>query len=453
MTISTATSYQNTLTRSLFTLTISSLLSLSLIGCGGDDSSSTTNSSNNGSNNGSGNNNSGGGGNNNNGSSGNTGGTPPMPPVNAGQFSKSATWEVTNFAPNAQSCYDFDAQAASDCSGTTWDVKFENQARGVKLWSNSGSSGTGKGGVFGLMDWQDLGRYRNATQNPDSGRDIASHYIADRSGGIFAEQPWFEYNLQGKHQLYPNNRVYRITTDYRDPSTDSTVLKPVYALQIINYYSDTGKSAQPTIRWIDTALPNNVQTLTVDASSNDQWVYVNLKTGQHSSDKNSAWHIGFKRNDVILNGGDSSSEVSKGQVGGALAIKPNGYYVNKEGADKGEVIPSKFMTDGSEATLKDLTTVSNYQPQTGWVIDRQGSDLNPAYTGSFPNLDFGWYIYNGATHQLTAKAKNASKGVLLRSAEGNSYARMRLDSINYPNGSAQAASSWVFHFDIQPAIK
>ena len=443
---------QTAFTRSLFTLTISSLLSLSLIGCGGSDSGSTThNGNNNGSTGGTGSNNNNSNTDNNGGD--NTGGTPTTPPVSSGQFSQSAIWEVTNLAPNAQSCYDFDAQADSDCNGTTWDVKFENQARGPKLWSNSGSSGAGKGGVFGLMDWKDLGRYQNATQDPDSGRDITIHYNADRSGGIFAEQPWFEYNLQGNHQLYPNNRVYRITTDYRDPSTDSTVLKPVYALQIINYYSDIGKSAYPTIRWIDTAVPNNVQTLTIDASSNDNWKYVNLKTGQHSTDKNSEWHIGFKRNDVILNGGDSSSGVNKGQVGGALAVTPAGYYIDKEGADKGKVIPSKFMTDGSATTLTNLTTISNYQPLTNWVIDRQGSDLNPAYTGNFPNLDFGWYIYNGSTHQLTAKTKDASKGALLRSAEGNSYARMRLDNINYSNSTTPAASSWVFHFDIQPAIK
>ena len=86
-----------------------------------------------------------------------------------------------------------------------------------------------------------------------------------------------------------------------------------------------------------------------------------------------------------------------------------------------------------------------------WVIDSKGSDLNPAYTGNFPNLDFGWYTYNGMTHQLNAKAVDSAQGALIRSAEGNSYARVRLDKINYPDSSATTATSWEFKIDIQPA--
>ena len=44
-----------------------------------------------------------------------------------------------------------------------------------------------------------------------------------------------------------------------------------------------------------------------------------------------------------------------------------------------------------------------------WVISSKGSDLNPAYTGNFPNLDFGWYTYNGMTHQLNAKPVDGAK--------------------------------------------
>ena len=77
--------------------------------------------------------------------------------------------------------------------------------------------------------------------------------------------------------------------------------------------------------------------------------------------------------------------------------------------------------------------------------------MNPAYTGVFPNLDYGWYTYNGGTHQLNAKPIDKAQGALLRSAEGNSYARVRLEKINYPDNTATAATSWVFKFDIQPA--
>lgn len=399
----------------------SSLLALSMTGCGGSSDGSSSG---------------------NNGNSDNDGSTPP---ASSASFSETATWQVTNLAPDSATCYDFDAKAESSCDGDTWDIKFENQARSVKLWSNSGDSGAGMGGVFGLIDWSDLSRYTNATLDPDTGRDISLHYNEDRSGGVFTAKPWFEYNLQGNHQLYPNNRVYMVTTDSSSAMTDSSVQQPIYALQITNYYNDAGKSGYPTIRWIDTALPNQVQTQTINATSNDDWVYVDLKTGQSSTDKDSTWQIGFKRSDVILNGGDSGS----GKIGGYLAVTPAGYYDAKD-----EPIVSQFITDGSAATLADLTSTADYDKPLNarsWVIDSKGSDLNPAYTGSFPNLDFGWYTYNGMTHQLNAKPLDSAQGALIRSAEGNSYARMRLDKINYPDSTATTATSWEFKLDIQPA--
>ncbi|MBO1517715.1 HmuY family protein [Psychrobacter sp. F2608] len=399
----------------------SSLLAFSMTGCGGgSDGSSSGNNEN----------------------SDNAGSTPP---ASIASFSETATWQVTNLAPDSATCYDFDAKAESSCDGDTWDIKFENQARSVKLWSNSGDSGAGMGGVFGLIDWSDLSRYTNATLDPDTGRDISLHYNEDRSGGVFTAKPWFEYKLQGNHQLYPNNRVYLVTTDSSSAITDSSVQQPIYALQITNYYNDAGKSGYPTIRWIDTALPNQVQTQTINATSNDNWVYFDLTTGKSSTDKNSAWQIGFKRNDVILNGGDSGS----GKTGGYLAATPAGYYDAKD-----EPIVSQFITDGSAATLTDLISTADYDKPLSarsWVIDSKGSDLNPAYTGNFPNLDFGWYTYNGMTHQLNAKPLNSAQGALIRSAEGNSYARVRLNKINYPDSTATTATSWEFKLDIQPA--
>ena len=126
---------------------------------------------------------------------------------------------------------------------------------------------------------------------------------------------------------------------------------------------------------------------------------------------------------MILNGGDSGS----GKIGGYLAATPAGYYDAKD-----EPIVSQFITDGSAATLADLTSTADYDKPLSarsWVIDSKGSDLNPAYTGNFPNLDFGWYTYNGMTHQLNAKPLDSAQGALIRSAEGNSYARVRLDKI------------------------
>lgn len=411
----------NLMPKALTVSLLSSLLAVSLAGCGGSDNTASSSNDNN-------------------------SGTPPS---STATFSQSATWTVSDFSPESVSCYDFDTQLADDCSSDNWDIKLENQARGIKLWSNSGDSGDGKGAVFGLIDWSDLSRYTSATVDPDTGRDITIHYKADSSGGIFDAQPWFEYNLQQKHQLYPNNRVYLITTNHNSADTDSSVQQPIYAMQITNYYNDAGTSGHPTLRWIDTALPNKVQETTIDATDEDHWVYVNLKTGQSSSDQNSDWQVGFKRNDVILNGGDSATGRNTGKVGGFLAATPAGYY-----DAQGNPIASQFITNGSETTLTDLKSTSAYAKPTNassWVKDSKGSDLNPAYTGNFPNLDFGWYTYNGATHQLNAKPIDSAQGALVRSAEGNSYARVRLDEINYADDQATTATSWAFKVDIQPA--
>lgn len=358
-------------------------------------------------------------------------------------FSKSATWTVDSSKPG-KICYDFDTQAEVGCDSQVWDLKFDNQGRSIKLWSNSGSSGTGKGGVFGLMNWSDLKTYTNGTQDPQSGRDISMHYQADKSASIFSDKPWYEYNLQNRHQLYPNNRVYLISTNSSDPSTVSQVNQPVYAVQLINYYSDTGKSGYPTLRWIDTAMPGQVQTKTFDASSYDSWVYVNLKTGETTS-KDGEWHIGLNRMNVILNGGDSGS----GKVGGYLAKTPAGFY-----DDQGKAVVSKFIVDNSAATQADLTTTSDYQVSEDgvpWVVDKQSSNLNPSYTGNYPNLDYGWYTYDGTTHKLSAKSEDKALGALIRSAEGNSYARIRLHEIVYPTPESLQASQWVYKLDIQPA--
>lgn len=398
-----------------------SLLSLSLIGCGGDGGSSggTT--------------------------GGNTDDNSDDDTPTQMSFSETATWSIDSTEP-VVSCYDFDSQSEVSCDSQSWDLKFDtkSQPRSVNLWSNSGVSGDGKGGVFGLMDWSALKKYTNATVDPDSGRDISSHYRADKSAGVFNDNPWYEYNLQDRHLLYPNNRVYLVTTDSSDASTVSTVNRPVYALQVINYYNDAATSGFPTLRWIDTAMPTQVQTKTFDASSSDNWVYINLATGETTS-KDGDWQVGLSRNNLILNSGDSGS----GNVGGYIAKTPAGFY-----DDSGAPISSKFITDNSASTLSDLTDTADYQiPTDGvpWIIDQKSSNLNPGYSGNYPTLDYGWYTYDGNTHKLTAKPIETAKGALVRSAEGNSYARIRLDEIVYADPNVPAATKWVYKLDIQPA--
>lgn len=386
----------------------------------------------------------GGGGSSDNATSNNqTGNDSNTPPKTTASFTESAEWHVDSSKLNTNLCYDFDSKSEVDCQGKTWDIKFENKPRNVKLWSNSGNTGQ-KGAVFGLIDWKDLKQYKNATHSPTDNRDISHHYVADKSGSIFDQYPWFEYNINNKHFLYANNRVYLITTDSSVNSTASSVQIPVYALQIINYYGANSKSGQPHLRWIDTAMPDKVNNLTVDASSYTTWKYIDLKTGKEVTASDD-WHIAVNRLNIKLNGGTSG----KGKVAGLLAKTPDGYY------DKdGKPIAKKFASDNRESSLADLTNVNGYNIQPNkitWIKDEFISPLNPTHTGQYPNLDFGWYTYDGKTHKLVAKPEATAKGALIRSAEGNSYARMRLDKIEYANENIPQATKWIFKLDIQPA--
>ena len=97
----------------------------------------------------------------------------------------------------------------------------------------------------------------------------------------------------------------------------------------------------------------------------------------------------------------------------------------------------------------------------GWVKDDIGSQLTPAYTGTYPNaMNFGWYTYYPTDaaaapvglgqHQLKA---NPDAATLVKSGEGNSYARMHLTNIAYASATPAyaGAQTWTFEFGIQPA--
>ena len=133
--------------------------------------------------------------------------------------------------------------SAMRCTGSEWDLKMGLAGRDLYLRSNGGVSGSGAGGAFGPIPWSgDLDTYTSATIAPDS-TPIASLYTRDSTSGVFADQLWYGYDLDGTHKLHPNYRVYWIDTDTTQTSA------PKFALQIIGYYSDSGTSGNPKLRW------------------------------------------------------------------------------------------------------------------------------------------------------------------------------------------------------------
>ncbi|PIE43447.1 MAG: hypothetical protein CSA50_04865 [Gammaproteobacteria bacterium] len=159
------------------------------------------------------------------------------------QFATSGLFTASIPAGGGSSCFDFDSGNSVDCSDATWDLKLEIEGRDWHLWINGGNSGNGKGGAFGPFTTAEANAYTSGNLSAE-GVSIDSHYTQDTSAGLFLDAPWYGYNFQGRHQLWPNYRVYIIDTDTTDPNANQ------YKLQITNYYSDAGASGHPNIRYI-----------------------------------------------------------------------------------------------------------------------------------------------------------------------------------------------------------
>lgn len=382
-------------------------------------------------------------------------------PTPTTSFTQQATWAVTLPASGSSVCYDFNARAeVAGCAGNAWDLKLTVGSRGsASLWTNSGTSGTGAGGAFGGPfdhTWTELQSYTDATTLP------ATVFRADGASGVFSgsngiQSAAFEYGVGGSndHLLYPNFRVFLITTNAASADAVGTETSPVFALQITGYYGGAGgtTSGYPSFRWVDRRDPSMVHEATVDARTG--WVYFDLVQRQLSSETG-PWHIAFNRYNVKLNGGSSGS----GNVAGFIGRTPAGFY-----DANGAPIAAKFQSQTVAAdTLPDLqaSDLSTPSSASAWVRDTLASALNPAVRGSYPNsLDYGWYVYHptaasaqaaglpAVAHLLQAQPE---RGTLLRGGEGNTFARMRLRSIVYadPN-NASSAQTWTFEFDVQPA--
>lgn len=361
---------------------------------------------------------------------------------------KGKTWTIQPTS-NTSYCYDIDAQTEIACTATDWDLKFAMGTRTPLLFTNSGVSGSGNGGaLYSPFDgkWDVLSKELDATQKgalPSSAWlvDGYSNAFMDTSNGRF--NSFFEYDLFGDHRMAPNFKTYLLTTDNSSKNVIGTVTKPVFGIQIYNYYQGT-TSGFISIRYINTSAPDDVKTLTLDASQG--WNYVDLNTGTSSKTATGNWQIAFNRYNVQINN----------NIGAAVASQPNGFYT-----PEGQVITEKFKDSNAfastEADLKAVVSATI----TKWGANTITSVLNPNFQGTYPNkLSYGWYNYyptltaaqaDGlqAAHVLAA---NPNAATILRSNKSNSYARLHLKNISYADPTNNAsATTWTFEFDIQPA--
>lgn len=392
------------------------------------------------------------------------------PPTDDTAFTDTASWTFQLPGNGGQLCFDFDTNTqVDDCTGTGWDVQVRSGGRSATFWTNSGTThAAGQGGAFAgpfdyswsaLQDWQS-----GLTDGDGDGTTIpANLYVADGTSGVFVgdngiQAAAFEYGIGGGHQLFPNYRVFLITTDSTDASNVSNGSTRVFAVQITGYYGGPSGTASgyPSLRWIERTDGASVQQETINASGGE-WIHYDLVNQTVVDAPNASnWQIALNRYNIKLNGGESGD----GTVAGYLGKTPAGFYDSE-----GQPIASAFLNSSPAATLADLTAADMATPANAnaWVSDGTQSRLNAAYRGSHPApLDFGWYTYysqaadaqavlgpDAAGHMLAANPEN---GGMIRSGTGDSYARFHVTNIQYADISDNSsAQTWTIEFDVQPA--
>jgi hypothetical protein len=108
-----------------------------------------------------------------------------------------------------------------------WDVQLE----GYHIRVNGGVSGSGgAAAVLAGSDFDDIA---------DAGDVPAEIFSTDEFGGVFEAKPWYRYNLEGNHQIWPTYNVYLIRAG-----------DEVYKVQLTSYYrASDGKPRHISFRY------------------------------------------------------------------------------------------------------------------------------------------------------------------------------------------------------------
>lgn len=177
-----------------------------------------------------------------------------------------------------------------------------------------------------------------------------------------------------------------------------------------------------------------VTTKQVDASDSSTPVYLNLETGEQvdlTEDEAAAstdWHLAFQRNTIQLNSGASGP----GNVVGAIGADQADFY-NSNGAPNTSV----FLNATADSELEHL--LAEMVEPSSWTAD--------ALISQFAD---DWYNYDPSNGNISA---NADNGWLVRSGEGDSYARMQVNTFDFPTRTGEGIKDIQIDFDVQPAAQ
>lgn len=177
---------------------------------------------------------------------------------------------------------------------------------------------------------------------------------------------------------------------------------------------------------------DGITRMVVDASSSDTMAYLNLASGEvlnltaAQAAESEDWHLALRRYNIQLNGGASGPGAVVGVVGDDQAD----FY-----DDSGEPVANVFLNATPDSELEHLK--DTFTAPARWSQDSVVSGLGEA-----------WYNYDHSNGNMSA---NSDNGYLLRSGEGDSYARLRATEFTFPTRTGQGITSFEFSFDVQPA--
>lgn len=124
----------------------------------------------------------------------------------------------------------FDLTTGTVTSSTNWDLRFD----GWTVRTNGGVSGSGT--IVALVE---MSRSFEQVDAAYASTAPAQAYRRDSYSGVFAQQPWYRYNITGTdNQIWPTFNVYLVKRGAE-----------VYKVQLTGYYGPAGEARRITLRY------------------------------------------------------------------------------------------------------------------------------------------------------------------------------------------------------------
>jgi len=184
-----------------------------------------------------------------------------------------------------------------------------------------------------------------------------------------------------------------------------TLLALIISSVLLSGCDDSSDSSESTSTSDDTAVTYSLVTLDA-ASDTTQAAYLDLVSGSAVTDD--TWQVAYQKSvGFKLNGGSSGS----GEVSACIAHQYTALF-----DDDGEAVEDEFSALTASSTESDFNNV-DATSCTDFSYDEVETEIDTD----------DWLDYDSTTHQISAKAGN---GWIIRSADGNSYSRVKVDALS-----------------------